>query len=134
MKNTKTLLTTVALIAMSISHQATASEYSDYLIQLELEATNFDPTALQKYKKEAFFETTEDKLEKKLVELQGFWGGYIEKKELVKTHQDINPTSYLASLANAELVTTGSKTLSLTDAKELRELENEIISLLNVLN
>ena len=134
MKNKKTLLTAVTLMAMSISYQATASEYSDYLMQLEMEATNFDPTALQKYKTDTFFETTEDKLEKKLVELQGFWGGFVEKQAQVSTPQDINPTSYLASLANAEMVTTGSKSLSVKDAKELRELENEIISLLNVLN
>ena len=123
-----------AVMMMSMSYQATASEYSDYLMQLEMEATNFDPTALQKYKTDAFFGTTEDKLEKKLVEVQGFWGEYVDKKTVVNVHQDMNPTSYLASLANAEMVTTGSKSLSVTDAKELRELENEIISLLNVLN
>jgi len=134
MKIKTTILSAVVLMSMSMSYQATAGEYSDYLMQLEMEATNFDPTALQKYKTDAFFETTEDKLEKKLVELQGFWGGYVEKKTEVNSHQDINPTSYLASLANAEMVTTGSKSLSVTDAKELRELENEIISLLNVLN
>jgi hypothetical protein len=131
MKKLKTK-TGIFLIIGSLSMITNAGGYSDYLKVIQAEANNFNPNALSSYVIRPDYQTKEEKLQLKLLELEGFWSNVLPIKVNIKVSYDkIEPTNYLQALADSDRIETPEKNMTPMEAIELRKLEDEIVDILN---